>query len=155
MPSRSSSERHEIEGLVSDNEPHKPPLTTRCIFREGEKRQCSMWIQIKVIWGAVVLVVLSHPPGPAQANQETNAEADDCVPSDGAADRPMPSIMAYVPNLAEDKGQERRIHQLEPEIVYYHQEDNTQDQHDQRQENFRSVIGGLFIEQPSLFNKPP
>jgi hypothetical protein len=39
-----------------------------------------MGVQFQVIGGAVVLVVLRYPPGPAQANQKAGAKASDFIP---------------------------------------------------------------------------
>ena len=36
-----------------------------------------MWVLFQVIGSGVVLIVLSYPPGPAQAHQETAAKTDE------------------------------------------------------------------------------
>ena len=81
-----------------------------------------MGVRFKVVGGAVMLIVLGHPPRSAQTNQEVNAEADGFILASGVKDSAMTSIMAHIPDLAKGESQKGRIEQLEPEIIYHHQE---------------------------------
>ena len=67
----------------------------------------------------------------------------------------MSSIMANIPNLAENKRQERGVYQLEPKNINDHQQSNTEAQKGQGRKNLIGIIRWLLIQQPSLSDQPP
>jgi hypothetical protein len=84
-----------------------------------------MGVLLKVIGSAVVLVVLSYPPGSAEANQEAGTQTDYFIASPGPEHSSMPGIVSDVPYLSKTKGQERGVYQLEPGIIYDCQKGDT------------------------------
>ena len=70
-------------------------------------------------------------------------------------DPPMTGIMAKVPYLPENEGQECRVHQLEPEIVYDYQKGDAEGQQAQSRKDFVIVVSWLLVQKPLLFNYPP
>jgi hypothetical protein len=67
----------------------------------------------------------------------------------------MTGIMAKVPYLPENEGQECGVRQLNPEIIYDHQKGEAEGQHTQSRKNFVAVVRWLLIQKPLLFNNPP
>ncbi len=57
----------------------------------------------------------------------------------------MASIMANKPDLAENKRQECRVRQLEPEIIHYHQKGDTEAQQGQSRKDFVCIIRWLLF----------
>ena len=61
-------EGHKVECLISYEKSHNPGLVKRGLFSIGEDGDINVWILIKIIGGAMVLVMSSYPPGPTQTN---------------------------------------------------------------------------------------
>jgi hypothetical protein len=64
----------------------------------------------------------------------------------------MTGIMAKVPYLPKNKGQERSVYQLEPEIIEDYQEGDAGGQKPQGRKDFVTVVRWLLIQQSLLFN---